>query len=61
MNSADILAAKALSISDASELGKFPTPVQDILLRAIEGKKTRLILIKKIELNSNIFAVVALH
>jgi len=38
MNS-DVLAAKALNIADASELGKFPLPVQDILLRAIEGKK----------------------
>lgn len=44
LNSADVLATKALSISDASELGKFPTPVQDILLRAIEGKKIRLLL-----------------
>ncbi|XP_014488788.1 PREDICTED: MIF4G domain-containing protein B isoform X2 [Dinoponera quadriceps] len=36
LNSADVLAAKALSISDASELGIFPTPIQNILLRAIE-------------------------
>ncbi|XP_011874006.1 PREDICTED: uncharacterized protein LOC105565429 isoform X2 [Vollenhovia emeryi] len=36
MNSTDVLAAKALNIADASELGKFPSPVQDILLRAIE-------------------------
>ncbi|XP_024872081.1 uncharacterized protein LOC112454759 isoform X1 [Temnothorax curvispinosus] len=35
-NSTDVLAAKALHIADASELGKFPSPVQDILLRAIE-------------------------
>jgi len=42
MNSADVLAAKALNIADASELGKFPLPVQDILLRAIEGKKVLL-------------------
>ncbi|XP_029676440.1 uncharacterized protein LOC115243505 isoform X1 [Formica exsecta] len=32
----DILAVKAFNIADASELGKFPLPVQDILLRAIE-------------------------
>lgn len=37
-NAADVLAAKALSVSDASELGKFSSPVQDILLRAIEGE-----------------------
>ncbi|XP_011698690.1 PREDICTED: CBP80/20-dependent translation initiation factor isoform X2 [Wasmannia auropunctata] len=36
LNSTDVLAAKALNIADASELGKFPSPVQDILLRAIE-------------------------
>ncbi|KAL0122387.1 hypothetical protein PUN28_007245 [Cardiocondyla obscurior] len=36
LNSTDILAAKALNIADASELGKFPSPIQDILLRAIE-------------------------
>ncbi|XP_011334809.1 CBP80/20-dependent translation initiation factor isoform X2 [Ooceraea biroi] len=36
MNSADVLAAKALNIAEASELGKFPLPIQDILLRAIE-------------------------
>ena len=38
LNSADVLAAKALNIAEASELGKFPAPVQDILLRAIDGK-----------------------
>jgi len=38
LNSTDVLAAKALNIADASELGKFPSPVQDILLRAIEGR-----------------------
>ncbi|XP_018300611.1 uncharacterized protein [Mycetomoellerius zeteki] len=36
LNSTDVLTAKALNIADASELGKFPSPVQDILLRAIE-------------------------
>ncbi|KAG7208719.1 hypothetical protein KM043_014919 [Ampulex compressa] len=36
LNSADVLAAKAVNISDASELGKFPPPVQDTLLKAIE-------------------------
>lgn len=38
LNAADVLAAKAINISDASELGKFPGPVQDTLLRAIDGK-----------------------
>lgn len=33
-----VLVSKALSVSDASELGKFSSPVQDILLRAIEGR-----------------------
>ncbi|XP_029164279.1 CBP80/20-dependent translation initiation factor isoform X2 [Nylanderia fulva] len=32
----DVLAVKAFNIADASELGKFPSPIQDILLRAIE-------------------------
>ncbi|CAK9823241.1 CBP80/20-dependent translation initiation factor [Anthophora retusa] len=36
LNAADVLAAKAVNISDASELGKFPTAVQDTLLKAIE-------------------------
>ncbi|XP_011634605.1 uncharacterized protein LOC105425500 isoform X2 [Pogonomyrmex barbatus] len=36
LNSTDVLTAKALNIADASELGKFPSPVQDILLRTIE-------------------------
>ncbi|XP_020282328.1 MIF4G domain-containing protein isoform X2 [Pseudomyrmex gracilis] len=36
LTSTDVLAAKAHNIADASELGKFPPPVQDILLRAIE-------------------------
>ncbi|CAL7947245.1 unnamed protein product [Xylocopa violacea] len=36
LNAADVLAAKAVNISDASELGKFPPPIQDTLLRAIE-------------------------
>ncbi|KZC13320.1 PREDICTED: CBP80/20-dependent translation initiation factor [Dufourea novaeangliae] len=36
LNAADVLAAKAMNISDASELGKFPPGVQDTLLRAIE-------------------------
>ncbi|KAL2733667.1 CBP80/20-dependent translation initiation factor-like isoform X2 [Vespula maculifrons] len=36
LNAADALAAKAINISDASELGKFPGPVQDTLLRAID-------------------------
>lgn len=36
LNAADVLAAKAVNISDASELGKFPTAIQDSLLRAIE-------------------------
>ncbi|XP_012227028.1 CBP80/20-dependent translation initiation factor isoform X2 [Linepithema humile] len=36
LNSTDVLAAKALNIAEASELGKFPSPVQDILLRAID-------------------------
>lgn len=48
MNSADVLVAKALSISDASELGKFSSPIQDILLRAIEGEMTRLLLIRSV-------------
>lgn len=38
LNSADALAAKALSISDASELGKFPAGVQDNLVKAIDGQ-----------------------
>lgn len=37
LNAADVLAAKAINISDASELGKFPPAVQDTLLRAIDG------------------------
>lgn len=37
LNAADVLAAKAVNISDASELGKFPSAIQDTLLRAIEG------------------------
>lgn len=40
----DVLAPKAFNIADASELGKFPSPVQDILLRAIEGNKICLFL-----------------
>ncbi|XP_076673914.1 uncharacterized protein LOC143372016 isoform X2 [Andrena cerasifolii] len=36
LNAADVLAAKAVNISDASELGKFPPAVQDTLLKAIE-------------------------
>ncbi|XP_076183419.1 uncharacterized protein LOC143155051 isoform X1 [Ptiloglossa arizonensis] len=36
LNAADVLAAKAVNISDASELGKFPSAIQDTLLRAIE-------------------------
>ncbi|XP_026295251.1 ras guanine nucleotide exchange factor P isoform X1 [Apis mellifera] len=36
LNAADVLAAKAINISDASELGKFPTVIQDTLLKAIE-------------------------
>ncbi|XP_053988005.1 CBP80/20-dependent translation initiation factor [Hylaeus volcanicus] len=36
LNAADVLAAKAVNISDASELGRFPGAVQDTLLRAIE-------------------------
>ncbi|XP_017886180.1 CBP80/20-dependent translation initiation factor isoform X1 [Ceratina calcarata] len=36
LNAADVLAAKAMNISDASELGKFPSAIQDSLLRAIE-------------------------
>ncbi|XP_015520160.1 CBP80/20-dependent translation initiation factor isoform X1 [Neodiprion pinetum] len=36
LNSADALAAKALTISDASELGRFPIGVQDNLVKAID-------------------------
>ncbi|XP_012263151.1 uncharacterized protein LOC105690147 isoform X2 [Athalia rosae] len=37
LNSADaVLAAKALTISDASELGRFPTTIQDNLIKAID-------------------------
>ncbi|KOX68567.1 CBP80/20-dependent translation initiation factor, partial [Melipona quadrifasciata] len=36
LNAADVMAAKAVNISDASELGKFPPVIQDTLLRAIE-------------------------
>ncbi|XP_076386425.1 uncharacterized protein LOC100878349 isoform X1 [Megachile rotundata] len=36
LNAADVLAAKAVNISDASELGKFPAAIQDTLLKAIE-------------------------
>ncbi|XP_015595794.1 uncharacterized protein LOC107268008 isoform X2 [Cephus cinctus] len=36
LNSADVLAAKAMNISDASELGKFPPNVQDTLIKAID-------------------------
>lgn len=42
LNAADVLAAKAVNISDASELGKFPTVIQDTLLRAIEGNYKKL-------------------
>lgn len=41
----DVLVAKAFNIADASELGKFPLPIQDILLRAIEGNGICLLLI----------------
>lgn len=46
----DVLAAKAFNIADASELGKFPSPVQDILLRAIEGNRICLLSIEYIKL-----------
>lgn len=42
LNAADVLAAKAVNISDASELGKFPTVIQDTLLKAIEGNYKKL-------------------
>ena len=37
LNAADVMAAKTVNISDASELGKFPPVIQDTLLKAIEG------------------------
>ncbi|KAK9301121.1 hypothetical protein QLX08_006449 [Tetragonisca angustula] len=36
LNAADVMAAKTVNISDASELGKFPPVIQDTLLKAIE-------------------------
>ncbi|XP_012273048.1 uncharacterized protein LOC105695748 isoform X2 [Orussus abietinus] len=36
LNSADVLAAKAMNISDALELGKFPQATQETLVKAIE-------------------------
>lgn len=47
LNSTDVLTAKALNIADASELGKFPSPVQDILLRAIEGERVYLLSVNR--------------
>lgn len=42
-NSADIMTSKNLSVSDISELGKFPSPVQDILLKAVESERNLII------------------
>lgn len=36
LNAADVLSAKTVTISDASELGKFPPVIQDTLAKAIE-------------------------
>lgn len=36
--SADVLAHKANNISDVAELGKFSIAVQDVLIKAMEGK-----------------------
>ncbi|XP_015115024.1 MIF4G domain-containing protein [Diachasma alloeum] len=39
-NNSDALAYKANNILDAAELGKFPVPVQDVLIKAIEDPNT---------------------
>ncbi|XP_033230826.1 CBP80/20-dependent translation initiation factor isoform X5 [Belonocnema kinseyi] len=36
LNAADVIAAKAKNLADASELGKFPSQIQDTLNKAIE-------------------------
>ena len=38
LNAADVIAAKAKNMADASELGKFPSQIQETLNKAIEGK-----------------------
>lgn len=42
LSSADVLAAKAANVADASELGKLPLPVQEKLNKAIKGVVAKL-------------------
>lgn len=49
LNAADVIAAKAKNLADASELGKFPSQIQDTLNKAIKGKYKKTRIKKKIK------------